>query len=111
MQLSSVLTVDRIKSILGSTYTAFESFSHVTLCLVCMSKLIWYIFRGTPHHKHVNRILFSSFKPQQTRRVSIVVLSEWNDLNGAWHFTPPMVFLSHKSSDTPGLAPLMNVLF
>ena len=25
--------------------------------------------------------------------------------------SPPMAFLSHNSSDTPGLAPLMNVLF
>ena len=27
------------------------------------------------------------------------------------HLHPPMAFLSHNSSDTPGLAPLMNVLF
>ena len=27
------------------------------------------------------------------------------------HLRPPMAFLSHNSSDTPGLAPLMNVLF
>ena len=27
------------------------------------------------------------------------------------HLRPPMVFLSHNSSDTLGLAPLMNVLF
>ena len=27
------------------------------------------------------------------------------------HLRPPMEFLSHNSSDTPGLAPLMNVLF
>ena len=26
-------------------------------------------------------------------------------------FAPPTVFLSHNSSDTQGLAPLMNVLF
>ena len=28
-----------------------------------------------------------------------------------FHLHQPMVFLSHNSSDTPGLAPLMNVLF
>ena len=27
------------------------------------------------------------------------------------HLRPPMAFISHNSSDTPGLAPLMNVLF
>ena len=27
------------------------------------------------------------------------------------HLHPPLAFLSHNSSDTPGLAPLMNVLF
>ena len=27
------------------------------------------------------------------------------------HLRLPMAFLSHNSSDTPGLAPLMNVLF
>ena len=27
------------------------------------------------------------------------------------HLRPPMAFLSHNLSDTPGLAPLMNVLF
>ena len=27
------------------------------------------------------------------------------------HLRPPIAFLSHNSSDTPGLAPLMNVSF
>ena len=32
-------------------------------------------------------------------------------LRATSHLRPPMAFLSHNSSDTPGLAPFMNVLF
>ena len=43
--------------------------------------------------------------------ISISILQTFRSWVATSHLRPPMAFLSHNSSDTPGLAPLMNVLF
>ena len=43
--------------------------------------------------------------------ISISILQTFHSSVATSHPRQPMVFLSHNSSDTPGLAPLMNVLF
>ena len=43
--------------------------------------------------------------------ILISVLQTFRSWAATSHLRPPMAFLSHNSSDTPGLAPLMNVLF
>ena len=43
--------------------------------------------------------------------ISISILQTFQSWEATSHLRPPMAFLSHNSSDTPGLAPLMNVLF
>ena len=43
--------------------------------------------------------------------ISISILQPFRFWVATSHFRPPMAFLSHNSSDTPWLAPLMNVLF
>ena len=42
--------------------------------------------------------------------ISISILQTFHSWVATSHLRPPMAFLSHNSSDTPGLAPLMNVL-
>ena len=41
----------------------------------------------------------------------ISILQTFRSWAATSHLRPPMAFVSHNSSDTPGLAPLMNVLF
>ena len=43
--------------------------------------------------------------------ISISILQTFRSWVATSHLRPPMAFLSHNSSDTPGLAPLMNILF
>ena len=43
--------------------------------------------------------------------ISISILQTFRSWVATSHLRPPMAFLSHNSSDTPGLAHLMNVLF
>ena len=43
--------------------------------------------------------------------ISISILQTFRSWVATTHLRPPMAFLSHNSSDTPGLAPLMNALF
>ena len=43
--------------------------------------------------------------------ILISILQTFRSWVATSHLRPPMAFLSHNSSDTPGLAPLMNVLF
>ena len=43
--------------------------------------------------------------------ISIPILQTFRSWVATSHLHPPMAFLSHNSSDTQGLAPLMNVLF
>ena len=43
--------------------------------------------------------------------ILIFILQTFRSWAATSHIRPPMGFLSHNSSDTPGLAPLMNVLF
>ena len=43
-------------------------------------------------------------------RISISILQTFRFLVATSNLRSPMAFLSHNSSDTPGLAPLMNVL-
>ena len=43
--------------------------------------------------------------------IIIYILHTFRSLVATSHLNPPMAFLSHNSSDTPGFAPLMNVLF
>ena len=43
--------------------------------------------------------------------ISISILQIFRSWVATSHLRPPMAFLSHNSSHTPGLAPLMNVLF
>ena len=43
--------------------------------------------------------------------ISISILQTFRSRVATSHLRPPMAFLSHNLSDTPGLAPLMNVLF
>ena len=43
--------------------------------------------------------------------ISISILQTFRSWVATSHLRPPMAFLSHNLSDTPGLAPLMNVLF
>ena len=43
--------------------------------------------------------------------ISISILQTFRSWVATSHIRPPIAFLSHNSSDTPGLAPLMNVLF
>ena len=43
--------------------------------------------------------------------ISISILQTFRSWVATSHLRPPMAFLSHNSSDTPGLAPLMNVFF
>ena len=43
--------------------------------------------------------------------ISISILQTFHSCVATSHPRQPMVFLFHNSSDTPGLAPLMNVLF
>ena len=43
--------------------------------------------------------------------ISISILQTFRIWEATSHLRPPMAYLSHNSSDTPGLAPLMNVLF
>ena len=43
--------------------------------------------------------------------ISISILQTFRSWVATSHLRPPMAFLSHNSSDMPGLAPLMNVLF
>ena len=53
--------------------------------------------------------LHTSFTKNVTILISILqIFRSWAATS---HLRPPMAFLSHNSSDTPGLAPLMNVLF
>ena len=42
---------------------------------------------------------------------SISILQTFRSWVATSHLRPPMAFLSHNLSDTPGLAPLKNVLF
>ena len=44
-------------------------------------------------------------------KISISILQTFRSWVATSHLRPPMTFLSHNLSDTPGLAPLMNVLF
>ena len=46
-----------------------------------------------------------------TVTLSISILKTFRFWVATSQLRPPMAFLSHNSSDTPGLAPLMNVLF
>ena len=48
-----------------------------------------------------------------TTKVTILIsiLQTFRSLAATSHLRPPSAFLFHNSSDTPGLAPLMNVLF
>ena len=46
-----------------------------------------------------------------TVTISISILQIFRSLVATSHLRPPMAFLSHNSSNTPGLAPLMNILF
>ena len=49
------------------------------------------------------------FTTNETISISILqTLRSWVETS---HLRPPVAFLFHNSSDTPGLAPLMNVLF
>ena len=43
--------------------------------------------------------------------ILISILQTFRSWAATYHLRPPMTFLSHNSSDTPGLAPLMNVSF
>ena len=43
--------------------------------------------------------------------ISISILQTFRSWVAISHLRPPLPFLYHNSSDTPGLAPLMNVLF
>ena len=43
--------------------------------------------------------------------ISISILQTFRSWVATSHLRPPIAFLSHNSSDTSGLAPLMNVLF
>ena len=43
--------------------------------------------------------------------ISISISPTFRSWVATSHLRPPMAFLSRNSSDTPGLAPLMNVLF
>ena len=43
--------------------------------------------------------------------ISISILQTFRSWVATSNLRPPMAFLSHNSSDTPGLAPLKNVLF
>ena len=43
--------------------------------------------------------------------ISISILQTFRSWVATSHLRQPMAFLSHNSSDTPGLAPLMNILF
>ena len=43
--------------------------------------------------------------------ISISILQTFRSWVATSHLRQPMAFLSHNLSDTPGLAPLMNVLF
>ena len=43
--------------------------------------------------------------------ISIFILQTFRSWVATSHFRQSMAYLSHNSSDTPGLAPLMNVLF
>ena len=43
--------------------------------------------------------------------ILISILQTFRSWAATSHLRPPMALLSHNSSDTPGLAPLMNVLF
>ena len=43
--------------------------------------------------------------------ISISILQTFRSWVATSHPRPPMAFISHNSSDTPWLAPLMNVLF
>ena len=43
--------------------------------------------------------------------ISISILQTFRSWVATSHLRPPMAFLSHSSSDAPGLARLMNVLF
>ena len=43
--------------------------------------------------------------------ISISILQTFRFWVATSHLRPPMAFLSHNLSDTPGLVPLMNVLF
>ena len=44
-------------------------------------------------------------------KISISILQTFRSWVATSHLRQPMAFLYHNSSDTPGLAPLMNVLF
>ena len=48
---------------------------------------------------------------ESTTSASYLDLQTFRSWVATSHLRPPMAFLSHNSSDTPGLAPLMNVLF
>ena len=54
-----------------------------------------------------------NFKLPFTTSVTILIsiLQTFRSWAATSHLRPPMAFLSHNSSDTPGLAPLMNVSF
>ena len=43
--------------------------------------------------------------------ISISILQNFRSWVATSHLRPPMAFLSHNSTNTPALAPLMNVLF
>ena len=43
--------------------------------------------------------------------ILISILQTFRSWAATSHLRPPMAFLSHNSSDTPGLVPLMNVSF
>ena len=43
--------------------------------------------------------------------ITISIFQTFSSWVATSHLRPPLAFLSHNSSDTPGLVPLMNVLF
>ena len=83
--------------------------AHKVLYTECQS-WPWHL---TPRHK-INRvppiiIVVLPFRTNVT--ISISILQTFRSWVATSHLRPPMAFLSHNSSDTPGLAPLLNVLF
>ena len=95
--------------------TDLLSFEHPSVLLFCFRwktqrRATLLLSTSIYHCQSVGTVNFAlPFTTSVTISISILLtIRSWV---AASHLRPPMAFISHNSSDTPGLAPLMNVLF
>ena len=85
-------------------------------CLHTLSKVFRRTARQSYSRSGINKMLILKNSKElldllKSPNFNFSILQSFRSWAATSHLRPPMAFLSHNSSDTPGLAPLMNVLF